>query len=83
MNKAMRNKFKRLQDWTASLNHVVENILPQMEETLDEKHKLPKNCPSKEAMAALEFRQIEKKLTEVVAAVKDIKQALLVRPELN
>ena len=39
--------------------------------------RLPKGCPSKESLAAMELRQIEKKLAEVVSAVADIKKALL------
>ena len=83
MNKAMREKFKRLQDWTCSLSLTVKRILPEMKETLNKKQQLPKGCPSHEVAAALELRQIENKLTEVVAAVKDIKKALRDRPELN
>jgi len=83
MNKSLSEKFKRLQSWTDSLAFVVGRALPDMEEILDGKVKLPGNCPSPEVAAAMELRQVEKKLAEVTAAVKDIKQTLRVRPELN
>lgn len=77
MDKGMQDKLNNLRQWVGSLSHVVNDILPQIEETLNGKSKLSKGCPSKESMAALELRQIEKKLSEVVAAVDDVKKALL------
>ena len=83
MNKTMRNNFKRVRDFTSSLAYKVEHVLPEMEDTLNGKSKLPKGCPSKEAMAGLSLREIESQLVEISSAVADIKKALHIRPELN
>lgn len=60
MNKEMQKNFERLKQWTDTLALTVENVLPQVKDALDGKVQLPKNCPSKEAMAELELGRIEK-----------------------
>lgn len=69
-------KLQNLQNWVNSLARVTGDIIPQIRETLAGTKELPAGCPSKESMAALEFDQIKKKLTEVNAAVEMVEDSI-------
>lgn len=77
MNSELQEKCARLRTWTKALALAVEDVLPQMEQVLEGESKLPESCPSKESMAVLQLGQIEKRLSEVVSAVHEIRKALL------
>jgi len=82
MNVEMQEKFKNLRQRIQALSMVVEIALPAMEEILDGKYELPKNCPSKESGAAMEFGQVRKKLDGLIAAVAEIDEAIWIKREL-
>jgi hypothetical protein len=76
LNQEMRDKFRRLQQWTKSLARSVETAVLEMEHILDVKGKVPRNCPSRHAAAELALRHVEEKLGEVTTAVAEVRRAL-------
>lgn len=88
MREDIREKLKMLRQWTDTLARTAKRIVPEIRETLDGKagiggpatgngsSHLPKGCPNKEALAALQLREIEEKLQEVSAIMKELKTAL-------
>ena len=76
MPKSLISKLDHLKQRIESIYLATNDDLPQMEDALSGKGKLPAGCPSKESFAELIFRHVEKKLSYVNDAVKDIKEAL-------
>ncbi len=75
--------FNRLRQYSESLHLKVKRTLPYVEKMLSGTRKIPKNCPSIESMAALEFAGIQGYLKEVNAAVAEIEKAFRERPDKN
>jgi len=70
------HKLKRLQNFAHSAHLVAEEAVPAIRSILDGKVQLPDNCPSTEVMALMELRHVEKKLTELTAAVAAVRESL-------
>jgi hypothetical protein len=76
MSQQLRDTFQRLKGFSETLALTAKRDLVYVEEVLEGDGKLQCNCPSRNALALLEFRGIEQAFEEVQAAVIEINQAL-------
>ncbi len=76
MDKDLQEKFNDLIAWSGILKLTVQDDIAQMEKALNGDIKLPENCPSREALAATIFRDIEEILSDIEDCVEAIKKAL-------
>lgn len=69
-------EYDQLVSWTKTLLSTVEGMRSQVQEALDPASKLPEHCPSHASMAELVFRQVRKRLDEVVHCVDAVEKAI-------
>lgn len=73
----LRDDMQRLKSWAKSLENSTEHTYAEIHKILDSQDALPSGCPSRGSLAAMAFRNIEKKLDEVNGAAQDIRKRLL------
>lgn len=72
----LADTFSQLEGYIESLKLTVEEHKKEFLETMGGKRPLIEGCPSKGAQGRLIFRQIEKKLQDVVDLASDVREKL-------
>jgi hypothetical protein len=76
-NLSFGEAYDELTKWTRSLLRVVEGGRGEIEEILTGVSALPKGCPSHGSLAALAYRDVHKKLSEVVGLTNIVREKIL------
>lgn len=69
-------RFQQLESWTNAFMNTVKDTIPEMRRILEGQTELPDDCPSKESMAQMVFRQVEERFSEVENAMKLVRATL-------
>lgn len=72
--------LNQLQSWSEGLALTVKSIAPQVRDALKPGSPIPANAPSRGSVAEMVFHQIEKRFTEVEAAMKQARAATWTDP---
>jgi hypothetical protein len=73
---SLNDKFEELERWIDVLNDTVKGHKQEIIDTIDGKIKLLDAFPSKESQAELVFRQIEKRMLDVISCASDIRKEI-------
>lgn len=76
MATTLEQDWERLRSWAQTLVNHIESTKPRVDHTLQDDSPLPTNCPSRGALARMEFGGIPSDLREIEGAVKDIYEKL-------
>jgi hypothetical protein len=76
MATTLEQDWERLEEWAQTLVKHIKSTKPAVDHVLQDDRPLPSGCPSKGALARMQFGDIPHDLRELDGAMKDIYEKL-------